>query len=191
MLADDLATQAIYQSVEIVPYEVNWSAEYEAERDKLLQLFPTTFSAIEHVGSTAVTGMAAKPIIDILAVVPSMEVADKVMTRLTQCGYLFSADFNAQLGDSRWLMKHANGRRTHHLHLVLPGSKHWLDKIRFRDLLRADPSWARKYVALKKDLAQKHSADREAYTEAKTDFVSDALASLANHSTQPTAESGG
>jgi GrpB-like predicted nucleotidyltransferase (UPF0157 family) len=190
MLADDLATQAIYQSVEIVPYEVNWPAEYEAERDKLLQLFPTTFSAIEHVGSTAVTGMAAKPIIDILAVVPSMEVADKVMTRLTECGYLFSADFNAQLGDSRWLMKHANGRRTHHLHLVLPGSKHWLDKIRFRDLLRADPSLARKYVALKKDLAQKHSADREAYTEAKADFVSDALASLANHSTQPTADGG-
>jgi GrpB-like predicted nucleotidyltransferase (UPF0157 family) len=190
-LAEDLAAQAIYQSVEIVPYEINWAVEYEAERDTLLQLFPTTFSAIEHVGSTAVIGMAAKPIIDILAVVPSMDVADKVMIRLTECGYLFSAEFNAQLGDSRWLMKHANGRRTHHLHLVLPGSKHWVDKIQFRDLLRADPSWAHKYVALKKDLAQKHSADREAYTEAKADFVTHALVSLANRSMQPTAESGG
>ncbi len=190
MLTGDLAMQAIYQSVEIVPYEVAWPAEYESERDRLLQFFPTTFSAIEHVGSTAVTGMAAKPIIDILAVVPSMDVADKIMTRLTECGYLFSADFNAQLGDSRWLMKHANGRRTHHLHLVLPDSKHWVDKIRFREILRADPFWAHKYVSLKKDLARKHSADREAYTEAKADFVSAALASLANHS-QPNAESGG
>jgi GrpB-like predicted nucleotidyltransferase (UPF0157 family) len=109
-----------------------------------------------------------------------MDIADKVMAQLTGHGYLFSADFNAQLGDSRWLMKHANGRRTHHLHLVLPDSKHWIDKIRFRDLLRADSSLAHKYVALKKDLADKYSADREAYTEAKTGFVSDALASLAN-----------
>jgi GrpB-like predicted nucleotidyltransferase (UPF0157 family) len=178
MLPEDLTKQTIYQSVEIAPYDANWPAEYEAERDRLRQLFPTTFSAIEHVGSTAVTGMAAKPVIDILAVVSSMDIADKVMAQLTGHGYLFSADFNAQLGDSRWLMKHANGRRTHHLHLVLPDSKHWIDKIRFRDLLRADSSLAHKYVALKKDLADKYSADREAYTEAKTGFVSDALASL-------------
>jgi GrpB-like predicted nucleotidyltransferase (UPF0157 family) len=191
MWADDLKTQAIYQTVEIVPYQVKWPAEYEAERDRLLQLFSTSFSAIEPVGSTAVTGMAAKPIIDILAVVPSMDVADKVMTRLTDYGYLFSADFNVQLGDSRWLMKHENGRRTHHLHLVLPGSKHWVDKIRFRDLLRADPFWAQKYVAFKEDLAQTHSADREAYTDAKANFVRDGLASRDNHSMQPTAKSGG
>ncbi len=191
MSAEDLAKQSIYQSVEIVPYDVRWPTQYEAERDRLLQLFPATFSAMEHVGSTAVTGMAAKPIIDILAVVPSMDVADKVTARLAECDYLFSADFNAQLGDSRWLMKHSNGRRTYHLHMVLSGSKHWVDKIRFRDLLRVDSSLARKYVTLKIDLAQKHAADREAYTEAKGVFVSGALASLANHSMPPTAGSGG
>lgn len=191
MSAQDLANQAIYQSVELVPYDVRWPTQYEAERDRLLQLFPVTFSAMEHIGSTAVTGMAAKPIIDILAVVSSMDVADNVTARLAECDYLFSADFNAQLGDSRWLMKHSYGRRTHHLHMVLSGSKHWVDKIRFRDLLRADPGLARKYVALKRELAQNYSRDREAYTEAKASFVRDALALLANRSMQPTAGSGG
>ena len=191
MPTDDLSKQAVYQSVEIVPYDSGWPAEYETERNRLLQLFPETFIAIEHVGSTAVAGLLAKPVIDIIAVVPSMNVADDVTLRLVAFGYLFSADFNEKLGDSRWLMKHSQGRRTHHLHLVLPGSEHWTNKIRFRDLLRASPALANRYVALKRNLAQKYPEDREAYTEAKACFVSDALQLLAHRSMQPTAGSGG
>ena len=63
------ATQAINQPVEIVPYDPNWPAEFEAERMQLSELFPATFSSIEHIGSTAVAGLAAKPVIDMI--VPS------------------------------------------------------------------------------------------------------------------------
>lgn len=176
MSTDEFVQRAIYETVEIVPYDPRWPVEYGVERDRLLRMFPAAFSGIEHVGSTAVPGLAAKPIIDLIVAVPSMEVADVVMHSLVDIGYLFSADFNIKLGDSRWMMKHSNGRRTHHLHMVLPGSSNWLDKIRFRDLLRADAGLAAKYLSLKKDLAQRYSQDREAYTEAKADFVRNALA---------------
>lgn len=176
----DLERQAIHERIEIVPYDRRWRAEFAAECERLTRGFPATFSRIEHVGSTAVAGLPAKPVIDIVAIVASMGVADAILPRLVEAGYSFSAEFNERLGDSRWLMKHANGRRTHHLHLVLAESMHWTGKIRFRDLLRSDAALAARYAALKKELAAKYAQDRDAYTEAKTLFVNEALASAGN-----------
>jgi GrpB-like predicted nucleotidyltransferase (UPF0157 family) len=120
--------------------------------------------------------MPAKPIIDILAGVNSMAEADALVEPVCKAGYTTSAEFNATLGDRRWFMRWANGHRTHHLHVVVRGGPVWLDRLRFRDALRSQPTLAANYAALKSDLAARHTADREAYTDAKAEFVRSVLA---------------
>lgn len=172
---DESLQQAIHETVEIVPYDSSWPEKFEAERTRLLALFPEDFLQIEHVGSTAVAGLSAKPIIDIMAAVKSIETADALLDPLCAKGYATSSEFNATLKDKRWLMRHAEGRRTHHLHLVLMSGVDWLNKQRFRDILRADPQRAAEYEALKKSLCAAMGRDREAYTDAKTSFVEETL----------------
>ncbi|MGA2233028.1 MAG: GrpB family protein [Tepidisphaeraceae bacterium] len=162
---------AINQRVEIQPYDPGWPARFASERTRLLQLFPGAFRGIEHFGSTAVPGLAAKPIIDILAGVESMLVADEILLPLCQAGYDTSKEFNATLKNERWLMLHENGKRTHHLHLVLHDQSEWRRKLAFRDALRADRALAVRYETLKRTLASLHSDDREAYTAAKSEFI--------------------
>lgn len=171
----DPLQQAIHERIEIVPYDSAWPARFESDRSRLTQLF-NELKEIEHIGSTAVPGLLAKPVIDLMAAVASMDAADQLLPKLCQNGYVTSAEFNATLGDRRWLMLHANGHRTHHLHLVLPNSTHWHDAIRFRDLLRANQTLATEYAALKQSLAQSLAMDREAYTHAKGEFIQRALA---------------
>ncbi len=168
---------AIREQVRIVPHDPVWPEKYQAERTRLLALAPEAFLAIEHVGSTAVPGMAAKPIIDIAGGVRSMEVADVLLTLLCQNGYSTSAEFNATLTNQRWLMRHADGHRTHHLHLVVHEDREWRRKIAFRNALRADPETARRYHVLKSGLAEAMGSDRDAYTSAKTEFVEEILRS--------------
>jgi GrpB-like predicted nucleotidyltransferase (UPF0157 family) len=172
---EGLLWQAIDQPVEIVPYDPAWPGQYERERTRLLSLFPGTFFGIEHVGSTAVPGLAAKPLIDILAAVASLGVADALVPLLCQQGYTTSAEFNATLKGRRWLMRHAGGRRTHHLHLVPLDGEDWANRLRFRDLLRGDPGLAGRYAVLKSQLAAEVGSDREAYTNANAAFIEEAL----------------
>jgi GrpB-like predicted nucleotidyltransferase (UPF0157 family) len=117
--------RAIHEKIEITEYNPEWPLKFNVERQRLQELLGDSLSEIEHVGSTSVPGLPAKPIIDIIAVVASMSAADAIVEHLCVNGYATSAEFNATLGDKRWLMRHQNGRRTHHLHLVLPGSEEY------------------------------------------------------------------
>ena len=171
MRADDSLTRAIFEEVCLVAHDPRWAAQFVEERDRLVALFPDRFAAIEHIGSTAVPGLAAKPIIDIIAGVKTMTEADALLEPLCAHGYETSAEFNATLPDRRWLMRHALGKRTHHLHLVIFGGEPWMHQLRFRDLLRADAAIAARYEQLKRDLAGQYRHDREAYTHAKTAFI--------------------
>ena len=172
----DAQQRAIDEEVHLAPYDPRWPALFEAERDRLRSLFPE-LSGIEHFGSTAVAGMQAKPVIDILAGVDSMARADALFAPILGCGYTTSREFNASLVDRRWFMRSAEGRRTHHLHVVVFQGPVWLERLRFRDLLRKDPGLARSYSQLKVELAARFRTDREAYTDAKAEFVARALAS--------------
>lgn len=169
--------RAIHEAVTLVPYRGTWPDEFARERQRLLDLFPDAFVAIEHFGSTAVPGMPAKPIIDILAGVRSMDSADALLERLLEHGYTTSREFNAMLVDRKWLMRAEGGRRTHHLHIVEHGGTQWDERLRLRDMLRASPELAESYRELKERLAAQHRTDREAYTEGKTAFVLAALTS--------------
>jgi GrpB-like predicted nucleotidyltransferase (UPF0157 family) len=163
--------QAIHEEVSLVSYDPQWPSIFEAESERLVGLFPSQFLYIQHFGSTAIPGMAAKPIIDLLAGVESMVVADSLVQPLLNSGYTTSAEFNATLIDRRWFMRWANGRRTHHLHIVVFGGTEWHRRLRFRDVLRSNAELARCYALLKEELAAQHSVDREAYTRAKSEFV--------------------
>lgn len=179
MPTDDSLTQAIVEKVRIAAYDSRWVAQFVAERDRLLDLLPGRFIAIEHFGSTAVPRLAAKPVIDILAGVRTINEADSLLEPLCAHGYETSAEFNATLPDRRWLMRHAFGRRTHHLHLVVFGGEQWGRQLQFRDVLRANAGIAARYERLKQELAEQYRHDREAYTDAKAVFINETLTNVA------------
>lgn len=162
---------AIHEHVVLHAPDPAWPARFMEERERLLGLGRGLFIDVQHIGSTAVPGLAAKPIIDLLAGVASMAVARGLADRVAGWGYTGSAEFNATLADRQWFMRWADGHRTHHLHVVVHDSPAWRDRLRFRDVLRADPDTAARYAALKQRLAQAHAGDREAYTQAKEGFV--------------------
>jgi GrpB-like predicted nucleotidyltransferase (UPF0157 family) len=162
--------RAIHEEVNLVPYDAGWQAQFALERERLLAKFPQML-AIEHFGSTAIAGMPSKPIIDILAGVESMAVADSLFEPILSFGYTTSRSFNAMLPDRRWFMRASGGRRTHHLHVVVFDSECWRQRIHFRDALRSNPALAHQYATLKSELAVKFKQDREAYTNAKSEFV--------------------
>ena len=162
---------AINEEVRLREHDPAWALAFDLERARLHALLPGVFLGIEHIGSTAVAGLPAKPIIDILAGVASLEGVDVLIDRLCDNGYTTSAEFNATLTDRKWLMRWRDGHRTHHLHIVEFGGTPWHDRLAFRDALRSDPATARRYADLKADLAARHASDREAYTDAKAEFV--------------------
>lgn len=131
---------------------------------------------LEHIGSTAIPGMPAKPVIDILATVTDLEAARaRLVGPLEAAGYAFWTE-NPD-ADRLFFVKGlppSAPHRTHHLHIMEPGPAA-LRHIAFRDHLRADPADARRYAALKTDLAARFADDREAYTEAKGGFIADIL----------------
>jgi len=167
--------RAIHEEVNLVPYDPAWQTRFALERQRLVASLPQLL-AVEHFGSTAIPGMPSKPTIDILAGVESMAVADSLFEAILGFGYTTSRSFNAMLPDRRWFMRSADGRRTHHLHLMVFGTEGWKHRIFFRDALRSNAELAHRYAILKSDLAAKFKQDREAYTNAKSEFVASVVA---------------
>jgi len=119
-----------------------------------------------------VSGLAAKPIIDIMAAVQDLESSRPALVELQKIGYCY-APYKAGL--MHWLCKPSPEVRTHHLHLVPFGSGLWTERLAFRDLLATNPMMARDYAALKFHLAAVHPHDREQYTEGKGPFIESTL----------------
>ena len=156
-------------SISIAPYDSTWPARFESERNLLEELLtPWLVGPIEHVGSTAVPGMPAKPIIDLMAAIKDLETAQEAIPILETVKYCY-APYRADV--EHWFCKPKPSLRTHHLHLVPYNSRLWDEMLIFRDFLRREPATAQRYIDLKRSLAQVHVTDREAYTEGKTAFV--------------------
>lgn len=159
----------------IASYDPRWPLAFAAERTKLEEILaPWLAGPIEHIGSTAVPGLAAKPVIDIMAAVRDLNTSRPALAALASLDYCY-APYKQEV--MHWLCKPGPDMRTHHLHLVPYGSALWNDRITFRDRLRADERLAGEYADLKQRLAAIHRNDREAYTEAKTGFVEKVLQS--------------
>jgi GrpB-like predicted nucleotidyltransferase (UPF0157 family) len=165
--AEDLARAGVRDAVvEIAEYDPGWPATFEAER---LRLAPWLKGVeIHHFGSTAVPGLAAKPVIDMIALVDDLDAPIVALVR--HAGYQFPRAFNATLAHRRFLCYPSAAHRTHHLHLV-DEHEQLARRLRFRDRLRANPALASEYESLKRTLAERHRDDREAYTEAKNEFI--------------------
>jgi GrpB-like predicted nucleotidyltransferase (UPF0157 family) len=147
-------------SVEIVAYDPAWPSRFENERALLLpELAPWLAGPIEHVGSTAVPGLDAKPVIDIMAGVESLSASRDAIAAAERCGYLYYPNRDDVM---HWFCKPSPAFRTHHLHLVPFDSDLWKARLAFRDHLRQYPGVAREYAALKRELAARHRFDREA-----------------------------
>jgi len=116
--------------------------------------------------------MEAKPIIDILAGVRSLEESRACFEPLAQLEYLYAPYLSEEM---HWFCKPHPSRRTHHLHLIPIDSRRYRDELAFRDRLRADAQLTEKYVTLKRDLARRFAHDRETYTDAKSSFVRSVL----------------
>ena len=160
-----------HDPVRIVDYDPSWPAGFEAERKMLVPVFAGAAVTIEHVGSTAVPGLAAKPILDLLIGAASLEVFEARVPKLAELGYGYVAEFEAALPRRRYFEKPAESGRTHHLHCVEEGGEFWRDHLLFRDFLRSHPEVAVEYAKLKRDLARQYGRDREGYSDAKTAFI--------------------
>lgn len=162
--------------IEIEPYNSEWPKLFELEAASLSEVLrPWLVGAVEHIGSTAVLGLAAKPVIDIMAPVSSLaevEPAIEALSALSYCYFPYRADV------MHWFCKPSPAHRTHHLHLVPRGSVLWVQRIAFRDALRNSAELAAEYEALKQRLAHESAQDREAYTEAKSPFIHSVLSRL-------------
>jgi GrpB-like predicted nucleotidyltransferase (UPF0157 family) len=161
--------------IRIASYDSKWPALFGSERVLLRKILaPWLAGPIEHIGSTAVPGLSAKPIIDIMAAVKSLEGSRAAIDALGELEYRY-APYRADV--MHWFCKPGAAHRTHHLHLVPFGTALWRERIAFRDRLRADAALAAEYAELKRHFARVYRTDREAYTEAKGAFISRALGS--------------
>lgn len=157
------------------PYSPLWPAVFDLERRRLLEIFNDAV-AVEHIGSTAVPGLGAKPIIDVMLGVPDLAMVEARMAALEAEGYRYVPEFEKSVPERRYFTKLDRPPGKFHLHAVALDGPFWARHLAFRDALRADESLARKYWRLKQHLAARHRDDRAAYAEAKGDFIRSALA---------------
>lgn len=163
---------AIREEISIVPYNTEWPKLFESEASFLLSTLPRDLiNRIEHFGSTSITGLAAKPVIDILIEVSSLEETKKRIAPLLEAeGYDYFWRTDVEPPYAWFIKRNSAGWRTHHLHMVEADSKLW-SGLYFRDYLRQFGDEAKRYEELKKSLAEKYPNDRVAYTTGKAEFI--------------------
>jgi L-amino acid N-acyltransferase YncA/GrpB-like predicted nucleotidyltransferase (UPF0157 family) len=168
--------RAVREEVVIIPYQPFWPKIFEEEKEHLISCLPQNIvKRIEHFGSTAIPGLSAKPIIDILVEVTSLEETKKIIVPiLTAQGYDYF--WRPTHGDDgppfyAWFIKRdVHGNRTHHIHMVENEFEHW-DRLFFRDYLIDHPHLVNEYQQLKLHVAENFPNDRVAYTDAKSKFI--------------------
>lgn len=156
-------------TVRLLRHTPEWHKNFEREAKKLRRVLGRDALDVQHVGSTAITGILAKSVIDIALIVPSLKKSKQYLVVLKRAGYtLKKRDDRAE---RLFFTKGLESKRTHYLHVGQAGSRYVEDMIFFRDYLRAHPTTARKYSALKARLAQQYKTQRKIYSRKKEFFV--------------------
>lgn len=151
----------------IAPYDPNWPLDFAAEADRIARVCRDLPLRVEHIGSTAVPGLSAKPIIDIMVGVPPRAEREPYIAAIRGLGYEHRGAFG--IPGRNYFVR--GSPRTHHIHLVNWSSALWRDHLLFRDWLRANESVATEYAVLKRELYAKLADNRELYTELKGPFI--------------------
>ncbi|MSO14367.1 GrpB family protein [Rickettsiales endosymbiont of Trichoplax sp. H2] len=172
-MADKFNLQKKEAPIILSKYNPDWPLKYKEEKYLLMDtIVQWLYGSIEHIGSTSVPGLTAKPVIDIMFGVKSLEHSKPAIELLIQQGYNY---FPYKKEVMHWFCKPSPNLRTHHLHLVPYESTLWKERIKFRDTLRINTKIANEYVKLKKELAIRYKQDREMYTEKKWKFIKKVL----------------
>jgi GrpB-like predicted nucleotidyltransferase (UPF0157 family) len=157
--------------VTISDYRNEWADLFLLERTRLEEALGTDAAAIEHIGSTSVEGLAAKPIIDIMIGLVDFALAGGAIMKIVASGYDYIAEYDAVMPYRRFFVKESQGVRTHQIHMVEINTPFWQRLLLFRDYLRRNPQARRQYEALKRRLAEREWQDVNDYAEAKTEFI--------------------
>jgi GrpB-like predicted nucleotidyltransferase (UPF0157 family) len=152
-------------------YDPAWPSLFAVARDAIASALDNDILAIEHIGSTSVPGLAAKPIIDIAVAVESFEAAISSVEPLARLGYEHLGEF----GIPRRRYFRRGDPRTHQIHMFEITSDEWRNHLAFRDHLRAHDEVRDAYEALKRELAARYPDDRTRYTESKSEFIRDVI----------------
>lgn len=155
-------------TVQIVPYDPAWETLFATERERIAVAIGQQVLAIEHVGSTSVPNLAAKPILDIAIGVRSLDDIPACVIPLTALGYEYKGEHGLP---ERHYFTRGTPNRTHHLHMVVVGQYQWNTLVPFRDNLRRNPETLAQYQQLKEELARRFPYDRMAYTDGKAEFI--------------------
>ncbi len=171
--------QLAHEPITIVPYDAEWPLRFAMEEELLRAVLPTAlYSRIDHIGSTAVPGLSAKPVIDIQVQVASLERVRREAVPLLEAldyAFIWRPSMGERASHYAWFIKrNPEGQRTFHVHMVEPDEA-TVDRLLFRDRLRQDARLAERYERLKQELAVRYPGDRVAYTAAKTPFIREVL----------------
>jgi GrpB-like predicted nucleotidyltransferase (UPF0157 family) len=160
------------QRIFLYPHDPRWAVEFSRESTELMSALGEALLAVHHIGSTAISGIRAKPIIDMLAVTDDLKVLDDRNSRFEELGYEVLGEFG--IPGRRYFRKNDSlGTRTHQIHAFQTGSAQIARHLAFRDYLRAHPNDARAYEALKQRLANAFPNDIGSYTDGKDSFIQD------------------
>jgi GrpB-like predicted nucleotidyltransferase (UPF0157 family) len=155
----------------VVAYNANWANQYEQEKHQILLALGDAVKNIQHIGSTSIPGLAAKPIIDMLLGLKQIPPLPMQVSSLEAIGYSYHGEFG--IPGRHYFRK--GMPRTHQIHAVLIDSEFWERHILFRDFLRNHPEAAQRYETLKRKLAQEFKRDRTSYTNSKTPLIEQLL----------------
>lgn len=153
--------------IKLVQYKTDWTDRYNTEKRKLQDLLNSYSYEIEHIGSTSVIDMTAKPIIDIALKIERVELVPELITSLAKLSYTYKGEYGLE---GRHFFEKGNPR-LYHLHVVDDKTDHWKRWLKFRDILRHNEQVRDEYIRLKTELAQKFHYQREKYTQGKSDFI--------------------
>lgn len=157
-------------SIRLIDYDPKWPILYEEEKASILGVIGDFIVDIQHIGSTAVPGLAAKPIIDIMMAIRRLALVENCIQPLQTIGYEYLGEYGIP-GRHYFRKPPGHPHSTHHVHMVERESDFWERHILFRDFLRVHSDEAQRYYELKREVAAKFVSERDAYTEAKTAFI--------------------
>ncbi|MBK8283998.1 MAG: GNAT family N-acetyltransferase [Ahniella sp.] len=163
-------------SVSVEPWTAEWAVTFDARSAELLGAFEGANVVVEHIGSTAVPGLAAKPVIDVLLGAATLAEIESRIDPLARLGYRYVPKYEAELPTRRYFVKSVDGELRVHLHAVELDSRIWREHLSFRDALRGDALLREQYQALKLQLAASFAHDKSAYTAAKGPFIQSVMA---------------
>lgn len=155
-------------TVKVTSYRKQWAKEFEKEKSRILEVCGNKVKAVEHIGSTSVPGLSAKPIIDIAVGINRLKDAKKLLPLLKKLDYYFYKDFQRQ---RLFVAKGPDEKRTHYLHVMRYKGAKWESDQLFRNYLRTHPKAVKEYSKLKEQLGKAHKEDRQSYSDGKNDFI--------------------